>query len=230
MIVSLVSLEAQNNKQIEEEKIIRSRIDRFVDAINNVNADEFIDTFSDKLYSVETKKGLKASVLDRAKYYDINYSIHLKEVKVDHKMAYEQGWFRSELIPKNGADPVIQEFDFLDVWELENDGKWRIVKAMKKERPLKEYKPLEELTGDLAKIAGQYSTEKFPVDIKVTTSNQLVLIVNNGSPISLTKVDELTYNLDGVSGAELQFELGSNGVASKAIMKQANGNVVANRL
>ena len=46
----------------------------------------------------------------------------------------------------------------------------------------------------------------------------------------MTKVDELTYNLDGVSGAELQFELGSNGVASKAIMKQANGNVVANRL
>lgn len=226
---SLVSLMAQNNWQIEQEKIIRERIERFVEAINTADEDVFSDTFSDKLYSVETKKRLKASVIERANFYTINYYIHLKEIKVDDKMAYEEGWFRSELIPKNGSEHVIQEFDFLDVWELENDGKWRIVKAMKKERPLNEYKSVSVLNGEYAKIAGSYATDKFPVDIKVTTSDQLVLVVNNGSPITLKKNGELSYSLDGVSGAELKFELGSTGVATKAIMKQANGDVIANR-
>lgn len=225
-----ISAFSQKAWKVEHEKQIRQRITQFVDDINTANAEGFVDAFSDKLYSASTKEALKASVIERSKYYDVRYSIHLNEVKVDQKMAFEEGWFRSELLPKKSGDPIIQEFDFLDVWALESDGKWRIVKAMKKERPLKEYKAMEDLTGETAQIAGSYATDKFPVDIKITTSDQIVLIVNNGSPIKLKKTSALKYNLEGVSGAELRFELGKDGIAEKAIMKQPNGEVVADRL
>ena len=230
LVITVTNNFAQSSWQKEQEEIIRNRIDEFVKDVNSSNAEGFVDAFSDLLYSEKSKNAIKLSVAERAKVYDIKYSIHLKEVKVDEKMAYEEGWYRSELIPKDGSEPVIQEFDFLDIWALESDGKWRIVKAMKKERPLNDYKLLSELGGEDAKIAGAYSTDKVKVEIKVTVSNQLVLIVNNGSPIKLIKNGSLAYKLEGVSGAELVFEIGSDGLATKAIMKQANGDVIANRM
>ncbi len=226
----ILQLAAQDNWRAEQEKIIRQRIDQFVLDVNSGNAEGFVDAFSDKLYSPQVKDGIKASVTQRSEVYEIDYEIHLNDVKVDNKMAYEEGWFRSVLVPKKGGESVVQEFDFLDVWELEEDGQWRIVKAMKKERPLAEYKTSSSLSGEPAQIAGAYKTAKFPVDIKVTASDQLVLIVNNGSPIKLKKKSDLTYLLEGVAGAELRFEIGDGGFADKAIMKQATGEVVASRL
>ena len=220
---------AQDNWQATQEKLIRERINQFVNDVNQSNVDGFVDAFSDQLYSPETKSSIKASVIQRDKTFQTKYAIHINAIKVDQKMAYEEGWFRNELIPKNGGESVIQEFDFLDVWELESDGQWRIVKAMKKERLLKTYKSLADLKGEPAQIAGNYATEKFPVNIKVTDSDQLVLIVNNGAPIKLKQTSKLTYELEGIAGAKLQFELGKGGLAQKAIMKQASGAVVAIR-
>ncbi len=220
---------AQDDWQITQEKVIRERIDQFVESINSGDTEGFADAFSDKLYDPGTKAAIKTSVTQREETYQTKYSIQINEIKVDRNMAYEEGWFRNELIPKNGGESIIQEFDFLDVWELESDGKWRIIKAMKKERPLTTYKSLVNLKGELAQIVGSYATKQYPVDIKVTESNQVVLIVNNGAPIRLKPISKLEYELDGIAGAELLFEVGSNGIAQKAILKQATGEIVAQR-
>ena len=230
LFCSLSFLNGQNNSNKEKENIIRQRIEQFVIDVNNSNAEGFADTFSDKLYSQDTKTGIKSSIEKRGKLFDIKYTIHIKEIKVDNKMAYEEGWFRSELTPKKGGKTIIQEFDFLDVWELEKDNKWRIIKALKVERLIQEYKNISELTGEFPLIVGTFKSKKITVDIKVTNTNDLVLIVNGGAPIKLKKTSKLAYNLEGVPGAELSFELDNNGVANKAIMNQASGKVIANRM
>lgn len=230
LVIFITKISLAQTYQVDQENAIKQRIDQFVDDVNNSNAEGFVDAFSDKLYSRESKQGIKQTISQRGAYYDIEYSIHIKEVRVDKKLAYEEGWYRNVLTPKNGGDKIIEQYDFLDVWELEADGKWRIIKALKVERPLNEYKLSTDLDGEMAIIAGSYKTEQLEVEIKINLNNQPVLIVSGGNPIILEKNAALTYELKGVPGALLRFEVGNEMKAAKAILTQASGEIVAKRI
>ncbi len=115
----------------KDEAVIKARIDQFVADFKSGNGAGFVDIFSDSYYSPQKKKGLIQSIEQMAQNYRIDYEIQVDEIKVDQDMAYEVGSFRSTLTPKAQGDVISESYDFLDVWERESDGKWRITKAMK---------------------------------------------------------------------------------------------------
>lgn len=125
-------MQAQEDKERKrDEAIIKARIDQFVADFKSGNGEGFVDIFSDSYYAPEKKKGIIQSIQQMAQTYTIDYQIQVDEIKVDRDMAYEIGSYKSTLTPKAQGEIIRQAYDFLDIWEREEDGKWRITRAIK---------------------------------------------------------------------------------------------------
>lgn len=120
--------QSENN---EAAKAIKKRVEQLIVDYNEGNGEDFADVFSEKFYPAAQKQAIKLNVEQVHQIYEVDYSIKLEKIAADSKMGYEKGVFTLKLIPKAGGDEVVQRWEFLDIWELEADGKWRITNAVK---------------------------------------------------------------------------------------------------
>lgn len=130
LLITMIT-NGQNSQQQKDAATIKARIEQFVKDFKSGNGEGFVDVFSDKYYSTEQKAGIIQSISQMAQSYTIDYEIKVDDIKVDRDMAYEIGSYTSTLTPKKQGDAIRETYDFLDVWEREADGKWRITKALK---------------------------------------------------------------------------------------------------
>lgn len=217
------------NKQQKKDKTqIEDRINQFVIDFKSGNGEGFADIFSDTYIPPEQKKAIAGSIKQMFDLYIIEYEININDIKVDVNMAYEEGWYRTTLTPRQQGDEIIEEYDFLDVWEKEN-GEWRITKALKTKRTTSTPKKPDDTSDDYSAFLGKYEVNGSILEIIKDDENQLALLSPGQPPIVLESTGANQFQLKGVPGATILFETGDGDSYDVLRLKQATGELVANR-
>lgn len=220
-------LKAQDKLQHEHQ--IRKLVNQYEAHVSKADAKAFVSMHSTKTYTPVELASIQAGINQRASLFDVTYDFTINSIYVGQELAYEEGQYKSRLTPKESGKEIHQAFDYLRVWQLNDQKQWQIAQLIENERPLDSYKSIDSLKGEHAQIAGTYHTENLEVEIKITISDQVVLIVNQGAPLQLFRVDEMEYQVDAVPGAIMRFTKVTSGIASQAILDQVSRKVVAER-
>ena len=216
-------------KEFKELQIakIYERIGVLKNAFESGDGESFVEIFSDKMYPKDVKIQIAKSVQEAPLQFEIVYEIYVDELKVDQMMAFESGWFRTTMTAKSGGDPIIQEFEFLDIWEMEEDGLWRITKAIKTEREERSDEESMLQTTDYGQYIGSYKAEAGTLQISFNENEKLILSPPGQPDIQLIEISSEKFKLSGIPGAELIFSSDKNGKVLSFTLVQMSGEFEA---
>jgi ketosteroid isomerase-like protein len=100
-----------------------------VSGVLSVFADRYID-MSDGLssfFGAEARAVLKHRMKNLFAQYHAQLAVTIISIRVQGPLAFDRGWHRLTLTPKEGGTPIITRTRYLEIWQKGADGNWKIV-------------------------------------------------------------------------------------------------------
>ncbi len=217
--------------QTKQSEAIKKRVRQLEADYNAGRAEAFADAFSDKLRDSESKKALITQVNQTHQFYNVTYVIDLEKIDADKKMGYEKGSFTLTLKPKGAGQEIVQTYNFLDIWELESDGKWRITNAIKHlvEEPATEVKS-GAISAKLKPFVGKYELSGTISEISASSNETLLLQVPGQPVLELEHDSGDKYVVKKFPSIFIQFNRGDNQKITEFELHQSTGMSVVKRV
>jgi ketosteroid isomerase-like protein len=92
----------------------------------------FADAYSDmsaglaSFYGVEARAVLKHRLRNLFAKYDVQLAVTIISIRVQGPMAFDWGWHKLTLTPKKDGRSIITRTRYLEIWQKDIDGKWKI--------------------------------------------------------------------------------------------------------
>ncbi len=206
---------------------IEKRIYENVEAFNSGDGVGFADIFHSSYYNDEKRTAVVKNVSAMHQFYNVDYKITVDAVIVDQSMAYESGSYITTLVPKSGGETIIEEYKFLDVWEIDVDGKWRISKAMKvKVEPAPKINNREKIADNLKVYLGEYESQGKIITVGAGDSGMLIIVFPGQPSYELIEQEELVFSFKGVPNISVRFVKGEKGI-KELVLDQPSGGFTA---
>ena len=106
--------------------------DAYTDANVNGVLSIFADGYSDmsagraSFYGVEARVVLKHRLNELFAKYDAQLAVTIISIRVQGPMAFDWGWHKLTLTPKKGGRPITTRTRYLEIWQKDAKGKWKI--------------------------------------------------------------------------------------------------------
>jgi ketosteroid isomerase-like protein len=118
----------------------------FRDAYNKGDISGVLATFADGLTNMmegdasfwgpEAKKAMELRLRDIFTNYKAQLAVVIIDINVYGNVAFEQGWYKIKLAPKNGGSDSYTKYRYCERWQKQEDGSWKIDFVMtNKEHP-----------------------------------------------------------------------------------------------
>lgn len=127
-----------------DQQAIETKIQHWLDGFNAGNIAPINDAFSDDLvYMTSGVKGTltKAQIIGTLSGDFAKYKTHVEgitdEIRISGDMAYDRGHFTMTFAPKAGGNTITQSGEFLETWQKESDGQWRVTRLANLNDPSK---------------------------------------------------------------------------------------------
>jgi len=92
----------------------------------------FADGYSDmsagfaSFYGVEARAVLKHRLRSLFAKYDAQLAVTIISIRIQGPMAFDWGWHKLTLTPKKGGRSVTTRTRYLEIWQKDVSGKWKI--------------------------------------------------------------------------------------------------------
>ena len=217
--------------QNKQAKAIEKRVRQLEADYNAGKAEAFADVFSSKLYNEDQRKGLIDQVKQTHQFYNVTYRIDLEKIDADKKMGYEKGAFTLTLKPKNGGSETVQTFKFLDIWELESDGKWRITNAIKHlvDQPTTKV-TASEVSAQLKPFIGRYEVQGTTAEISASAEESLILQVPGQPQFELVQEKGDKYIIKNYPSIYVQFKRDAAKKVTEFELNQPQGVITMKKI
>jgi ketosteroid isomerase-like protein len=99
-----------------------------VNAVLSVFADGYSDMSADlaSFYGIEARAVLKHRLKKLFAHYDAQLAVTIISIRVQGPIAFDWGWHTLTLTPKKGGRSITNRTRYLEIWQKEPDGKWKI--------------------------------------------------------------------------------------------------------
>jgi uncharacterized protein (TIGR02246 family) len=93
----------------------------------------FSDGYSDmtsgqaSFWGAEAKAVLEHRMKQMFSRYRAELAVTIISVRVQGALAFDWGWHKLKLTPKKGGRPTARKTRYLEIWQKEADGQWRIL-------------------------------------------------------------------------------------------------------
>lgn len=236
LMLSLTVLTGYGQSKLEQhrtqaKKELEKRIETFVKDFNAGNGAGFADIFSNRFYDDDQRQAVVKNVEGIHQYYEVNYELEIDTLVVDHHMAYDKGKIITTLTPKAGGEKITETNAYMEIWEKETDGKWRIVDAIK-HKIGKAARAASDTTGvpkELTKYLGDYHTGGPVFKILISEDkNQLMIFLEGQLNHTLTETAKNIYTVDKAPGISVKFKE-VQGKITQLEFIQPTGAIIAKR-
>jgi ketosteroid isomerase-like protein len=106
------------------------------DAYNSANVAGVLATFADGLTNMidggpsfwgpEAKQALELSLRETFANYNAHLAVVIIDITVYGNVAFEQGWYKVKLMPRNGGTESYTKYRYCERWQKQADGAWKI--------------------------------------------------------------------------------------------------------
>jgi ketosteroid isomerase-like protein len=92
----------------------------------------FADGYSDmsaglaSFYGLEARAVLKHRLRNLFTQYDAKLAVTIISIRVQGPMAFDWGWHKLSLTPKGGGRSITTRTRYLEIWQKDTHGKWKI--------------------------------------------------------------------------------------------------------
>ena len=92
----------------------------------------FADGYSDmsaghaSFYGAEARAVLKHRMKKLFAQYDAQLAVTIISIRVQGPLAFDWGWHKLTLAPKKGGRPRVTRTRYLEIWQKDAEGKWKI--------------------------------------------------------------------------------------------------------
>lgn len=117
------------------------------DAYNSANVPGVLAVFADGLTNMidggpsfwgpEAKQALELNLRKMFANYNAQLAVVIIDINIYGNVAFEQGWYKVRLKPKNGGAESYTKYRYCERWQKQPDGTWKIDFVMTN----KEYPP-----------------------------------------------------------------------------------------
>jgi len=99
-----------------------------VNGVLTVFADGFADASAGlaSFYGVEARAVLKHRLKKLFAKYDAQLAVTIISIRVEGPMAFDWGWHKLTLTPKKGGRSITSRTRYLEIWQKDTSGKWKI--------------------------------------------------------------------------------------------------------
>ena len=99
-----------------------------VNGVLAVFAEEYNDMSAGhaSFYGVEAQSVLKYRLKNLFARYRAQLAITIISIRVQGPLAFDWGWHKFTLTPRKGGKPVTTRTRYLEIWQKDEEGKWRI--------------------------------------------------------------------------------------------------------
>jgi ketosteroid isomerase-like protein len=104
---------------------------------NTGNVDRALSAFADaycdmsaghaSFYGTEAKAVLRHRLTTLFARYRVHLTVTIFSIRVEGSMAFDRGSHKLTLIPINGSRPKTMSTRYLEIWQKQPDGQWKIV-------------------------------------------------------------------------------------------------------
>lgn len=115
---------------------IRQAKTKLRDAYNDGNVNDVLSVFGDgfsdmsaglaSFYGPEARAVLKHRLRKLFLKYDAELAITIISIRVEGPLAFDWGWHKLTLTPKKGGRSMTTRMRYLEIWQKDPNGKWRI--------------------------------------------------------------------------------------------------------
>jgi ketosteroid isomerase-like protein len=121
---------------MDDRYAIRLAKTKLRDAYSKGNVNSILSVFADgysdmsaglaSFYGVEARAVLRHRLKDLFAKYDVQLAVTIISIRVQGPMAFDWGWHKLTLTPKKGGRPITTRTRYLEIWQKDADGKWKI--------------------------------------------------------------------------------------------------------
>jgi len=121
---------------MDDNYAIRLAKTRLRDAYSEGNVNGVLSVFADgysdmstglaSFYGVEARAVLKHRLKDLFIKYDAQLAVTIISIRVQGPMAFDLGWHKLTLTPKKGGRSITTRTRYLEIWQKDAKGKWKI--------------------------------------------------------------------------------------------------------
>src|SRR5215469_4856736 len=92
----------------------------------------FADGYSDmsaglaSFYGVEARAVLKHRLRNLFAKYDVGLAVTITSIRVEGSIAFDWGWHTLTATPKKGGTSITTRTRYLEIWQKDTKGKWKI--------------------------------------------------------------------------------------------------------
>ena len=99
-----------------------------VDGVLSVFADGFSDASAGlaSFYGPEARAVLKHRLTNLFSKYNAQLAVTIISIRVQGPMAFDWGWHKLILTPKKGGRSITTRTRYLEIWQKDTKGKWKI--------------------------------------------------------------------------------------------------------
>lgn len=112
----------------------------FRDAYNNADVDALLELFADgftdftdggpSFFGAEARVSLRQRTLQMFQQYRVEFAPIIIDVVVQGSTAYDYGWHKTWLHPKDGGPVTFRKERYFETWQRQSDGKWKLTLLM----------------------------------------------------------------------------------------------------
>lgn len=110
---------------------------KFRDAYNNGNVERLLSVFADEgftdmsegtpsLYGEAAREALREYATELFPKYSVRLAVIVNDIVVRGDTAYDYGWHEFTLTPKDGGETLRKRHRYLEVWQKDASGEWKI--------------------------------------------------------------------------------------------------------
>ena len=121
---------------MDDSYAIRLAKTKLRDAYNEGDVDGVLSVFGDaysdmsvglaSFYGPEAPAVLKHRLNELFASYKAQLAVTIISIRVNRPWAFDWGWHQLTLIPKKGGAPIITRTRYLEIWQKDADGQWKI--------------------------------------------------------------------------------------------------------
>ena len=114
---------------------------QFRESYNQGNVEQLLSVFADQgftdlsegspnLYGEAAREGLRERAVELFAKYSVRLAVIIIDIIVTGDTAYDYGWHEFTLTPKDGGETMRKRHRYLEVWQKDSSGEWKISSFM----------------------------------------------------------------------------------------------------
>ena len=114
--------------RLAKTKLRDAYCDGNVNGVLSVFADGYADMSAGlaSFYSIEARAVLKHRLRNLFTKYDAQLAVTIISIRVEGPMAFDWGWHKLNLTPKKSGRTITIRTRYLEIWQKDTNGKWKI--------------------------------------------------------------------------------------------------------